>query len=72
MIDYNKKNKITIKEQRILKAETRPSNNVTCFRFSMPNKWAHDLELQKDDRWLLCTLTNDKEIIIRKVRPEDY
>lgn len=72
MIDYNKKNKIAIKEQRLLRPEVRKVSNVDTFRLAFPRKWAKDLELQRDDRMLLVTLTTDNEIIIRKARPEDY
>lgn len=73
MINYNKKNnKIKIKEQRILKAEIKHIRDYSVFRFAMPTPWGKDLELEQDDRYLLATLTDDKEIIIRKARPEDY
>lgn len=72
MINYNKKNTITIKEQRLLKSEVRKLSGVDSYRIAIPRKWAKDLELQKDDRLMLVTLTTDNEIIIRKARPEDY
>lgn len=72
MIDYRKKNKITIKNQRILKAEVRKVAGRDAYKFNIPRVWCKDLELARDDRTLLVTLTTDNEIIIRKARPEDY
>lgn len=72
MINYNKKNKIEINEQRILKAEAHRSVGRDLYRFPIPIKWAVALDLKRDDRELLVTLTKDNEIIIRKARPEDY
>lgn len=72
MINFHKKNKIEIANQRILKAEVRKDPNGDVFRFSMPRAWGKALELTRDDRDLLITLTKDNEIIIRKALPEDY
>lgn len=43
------------------------SKNAACYRVTIPNNWAKQLEITKESRLLKITLTDDNKIIIEKL-----